>query len=138
MEITIRMAGVAINLVFLEVLTFALSIVVAAAGLATGLLARKIWFMFEGELAASWRWVLPAFGIYVGASGLRVLSVFMSNKGVYPLVGKYVRFVNPDQLARFFQEVQPVSELLFLVFIVFGLVRQYRLFASLSTKDRAK
>ncbi len=135
MEITIKIADVSINLVFLEVVTFALSIAVAIAGLATGLLARKIWMMVEGELAASWRWVLPGFGIYVAASGLRTLSVFMSNKGVYPLVEKYVPFADPDKLVRFFAEVQPLSELLFLVFIVVGLVRQYRLFASLSAKE---
>lgn len=135
MEITVKIADVAINLVFLEVATFTLSIIVAVAGLATGLLARKIWLMVEGELAASWRWVLPGFGIYVAASGLRVFSVFLGNRGVHLLVEKYVPFADPDKLVRFFAEVQPFSELLFLAFIVVGLVRQYRLFASLSTKE---
>ncbi|MCL5292900.1 MAG: hypothetical protein M1548_10385 [Actinobacteria bacterium] len=135
MEITVKLAGIPIQLFFLDVVVFAIAIMVALAGLVTGLLARKIWLMVEGELAASWRWVLPGFGIYVAASGLRVLSVFLGSHDVYPLVSRYISFVKTEELSRIFLVLQSASELVFLIFIVFGLVRQYRLFASLSLRE---
>ncbi|MCL4499665.1 MAG: hypothetical protein M1335_05435 [Chloroflexi bacterium] len=134
-DIIIEMSGVRITLTLLEVMTFGLAIIIALAGLVTGLLSRRIWLIVEGELAASWGWVLPGFGVYILASGLRVLSVFLSNDSVFPLVRRFISFISPDQLKGIFVIFQATSELVFLALIVFGLIRQYRLFASLSLRE---
>ncbi|MHB0977367.1 MAG: hypothetical protein ACYC1U_09275 [Candidatus Aquicultorales bacterium] len=137
MKIIIMMGDVPIKLLPLDVITFAISIIVAIAGLVTGLLSRRIWRMVEGELAASWRWVLPGFGLYMVASGLRVLSIFFGNEGIQQLATQYLGFVEVTQLSTVFSVMQAMSEFAFLAFIVFGLVRQYRLFASLSLREQS-
>lgn len=136
MDIALTMAGVTIKLALVDVVIFAFSVVIALAGLVTGLLARRIWLIVEGELATSWGWVLPGFGIYIIASGLRVMSVYLANPNAKLLA---VNIFNPVVGSGFLSwsikaipYFQSVFELLFLVFILLGLVRQYRLFSSLA------
>lgn len=135
MDIVVKFAGVTINLTLLEVATFCLSIVVAFGALVTGLLARKIWMMVQGELATSWGWILPGFGVYMLASMLRVLLVFLSNQNVFPLFKPVGSLLAPEKLLVYVQVFQSVSELVFLVLLVDGLVRQYKLFSTLSVRE---
>jgi hypothetical protein len=133
--IDVTIAGVVIrHLSLLEVMTFVLSIAVAFAGLVTGLLARRIWRMVDGELAASWGFVLPGFAVYLFASGLRVLSVFFSKHEVYQLVRRVESFATPQQLAGLIMPLQSLTEMAFLGLIVVGLIKQHRLFASLALR----
>lgn len=135
MDIVVRFAGVTINLTLIEVATFFLSFVVAFGALVTGLLARRIWLMVQGELATSWGWILPGFGVYMLASMLRVLLVFLSNPNVFPLVGSIATWTSPATILAFVRVFQAVSELVFLVLLVDGLITQYRLFSTLSVRE---
>jgi hypothetical protein len=96
-----------------------LIIIVAVLSLAAALVARSIWLLVAGELADSWRWILPGFAVYSVSAVLRAL--------------KTVEFFN--KILSRLSGIEELAEMAFLVLVLIGLIRQYKLFSSLSGKE---
>ncbi len=121
-----------------------IAIIVTIIGLMAALIARKTWLLVEGDLAESWRWILPSVPVY--ATSFIVLTVhnfLLEYKVTRPVVSATF---NLDLLAKHgkfsmqvwepiilvLKNIHLLAELLFLILVLIGLVRQYRLFQELS------
>lgn len=91
---------------------------VAILAIAAALLARSIWLLVGGELADSWRWILPGFAVYAISGAFRAAGVFL-----------------PEAFQEAAKLLQESLETLFLILVVVGLIRQHRLFMNLSGKE---
>ncbi|MDP2212068.1 MAG: hypothetical protein Q8J63_10075 [Candidatus Aquicultor sp.] len=124
-----------------------LAVIVALSGLAAAFIARKIWLMVEGELAASWRWILPSVPVYAISYTVLIMHNFMRKFGVVDPVLNINFEVNILEKQSLFsmqvwepiilvlRNVQVLVEMLFLVLVIVGLTRQYRLFQKLAEKQ---
>lgn len=125
-----------------------LAVVVAITGLAAAVIARKIWLMVEGDLAASWRWILPSVPVYAISYTVLIMYNFTRKFGVVDpvfTVNFDVSFLKRqamfsmqiwEPIILVLRNVQVLAEMLFLVLVIVGLIRQYRLFQRLSDKTR--
>ena len=124
-----------------------LAIIVALGGLVAAFIARKIWLMVEGELAASWRWLLPSVPVYAVSYTVLIMHNFMRKFGAVDPVLNINFEVNILEKRSMFsmqvwepiilvlRNVQVLVEMLFLVLVIVGLARQYRLFQKLAEKQ---
>lgn len=121
-----------------------IAIIVTVIGLIAALIARETWLLVEGDLAESWRWILPSVPVYATSFIVLIVHNFLLEyKVTRPVVS--VAF-NLDLLAKHgkfsmqvwepiilvLKNIHLLSELLFLILVLVGLVRQYRLFQELS------
>ncbi|HCG98425.1 MAG TPA: hypothetical protein DE036_01030, partial [Actinobacteria bacterium] len=116
-------------------------------GLVAAFIARKIWLMVEGELAASWRWLLPSVPVYAVSYTVLIMHNFMRKFGAVDPVLNINFEVNILEKRSMFsmqvwepiilvlRNVQVLVEMLFLVLVIVGLARQYRLFQKLAEKQ---
>ncbi|MDI6817014.1 MAG: hypothetical protein QME41_07475 [Actinomycetota bacterium] len=124
-----------------------LAVIVALGGLVAAFIARKIWHMVEGELAASWRWLLPSVPVYAVSYTVLIMHNFMRRFGAVDPVLNINFEVNILEKQSMFsmqvwepiilvlRNVQVLVEMLFLVLVIVGLARQYRLFQKLAEKQ---
>ena len=124
-----------------------LAVIVALGGLAAAVIARKIWHMVEGELAESWRWLLPSVPVYAVSYTILIMHNFMKKfSSAEPVLNINFRVNILEKQSLFSMEVwepiilvlrnaQVLVEMLFLVLVIVGLVRQYRLFQRLAEKQ---
>ncbi|OFW35056.1 MAG: hypothetical protein A2074_07310 [Candidatus Aquicultor primus] len=124
-----------------------LAVIVALGGLVAAFIARKIWLMVEGELAASWRWLLPSVPVYAVSYTVLIMHNFMRKFGAVDPVLNINFEVNILEKRSMFsmqvwepiilvlRNVQVLVEMLFLVLVIVGLARQYRLFQKLAEKQ---
>jgi len=123
------------------------AIIITIIGLAAALTARKTWLLVEGDLAESWRWILPSVPIYATSFIVLILHNFLQRYAVSrPVVSLVVNLNLADKQTGFkmqiwepiilvLKNIQVLSELLFLILVLIGLTRQYRLFKELSSKQ---
>jgi len=121
-----------------------IAIIVTIIGLAAALIARKTWPLVEGDLAESWRWILPSVPVYATSFVVLTVHNFLRRYAVsYPVVSVSLDLSLIGEPAGFNMQVwEPIilvlkniyvlAELLFLILVLIGLVRQYRLFQRLS------
>ncbi|MBS3908617.1 MAG: hypothetical protein KGZ93_03140 [Actinobacteria bacterium] len=124
-----------------------LAIVVAVTGLAAAVIARKIWLMVEGDLAASWRWLLPSVPVYAVSYTILIIHNFMRKFGTPdPVLSIDFELNILEKQSLFSMQVwepiilvlrnmQVLVEMVFLVLVIVGLARQYRLFQKLAEKQ---
>lgn len=120
---------------------------VAIIGLKAALVARKTWLLVEGDLAASWRWMLPSVPVYATSFTILLVRNFLQRYVVFkPMfsmnfdldVAKWQMSFNMkiwEPIILVLKNVQVLVELLFLVLVLIGLIRQYRLFQELSNEQ---
>ena len=123
------------------------AIIITIIGLAAALTARKTWLLVAGDLAESWRWILPSVPIYATSFIVLILHNFLQRYAVSrPVVSLVVNLNLADKQTGFkmqiwepiilvLKNIQVLSELLFLILVLIGLTRQYRLFKELSSKQ---
>lgn len=123
------------------------AIIVTIIGLAAALTARKTWLLVEGDLAESWRWILPSVPIYATSFTVLIMHNFLQRYVVTsPVVTLAINLNLADKQSGFkmqiwepiilvLKNIQVLSELLFLILVLIGLTRQYRLFTELSSKQ---
>ena len=128
------------------VLVDLIAVVVAVVGLITAFLARKIWLLVEGELADSWRWILPSVPVYAISFTILILYNFVSRYGVLqPVLMIDLNIQLLEQQTMFnmqiwqpiilvLRNIQVLAETLFLALVLMGLIRQYRLFQKLADR----
>jgi len=123
-----------------------LAVVVAITGLAAAVIARKIWLMVEGDLAASWRWILPSVPVYAISYTVLIMYNFARKFGVadpvftvdidVSILERQTMFSMQiwEPIILVLRNIQVLAEMLFLMLVIIGLIRQYRLFQRLSDK----
>ena len=124
-----------------------LAVIVALGGLVAAFIARKIWLMVEGELAASWRWLLPSVPVYAVSYIVLIMHNFMRKfSAVDPVLNINFEVNILEKQSMFSMQVwepiilvlrnaQVLVEMVFLVLVIVGLARQYRLFQKLAEKQ---
>lgn len=121
-----------------------IAIIVTIIGLAAALIARKTWPLVEDDLAESWRWILPSVPVYATSFAVLIVHNFLRRYAVsYPvvsasldlsLIGKPAGFNMQvwEPIILVLKNIHVLAELLFLILVLIGLIRQYRLFQRLS------
>ena len=123
------------------------AIIITIIGLVAALIARRTWLIVEGDLAESWRWLLPSVPVYAISFLILIIHNYMQRFGVEKPV--FTASLNVDILHKSSifnmqvwepiilvqKNIQVLSEFLFLVLVLTGLVRQYRLFQELYDKQ---
>jgi hypothetical protein len=123
------------------------AIVITIIGLVAALIARKTWLIVEGDLAESWRWLLPSVPIYAISFLILIVHNYMERFAVkepvfstkfmvdiaHPSMVFNLRVWEPIVLVQ--KNIQVLSEFLFLVLVLIGLIRQYKLFRELYDKQ---
>jgi hypothetical protein len=124
-----------------------IAVVVAVTGLAAAIIARKIWLMVEGDLADSWRWILPSVPIYaISFTILTTYDFLQKFKVVQPvlkanidvnLLEKQTVFSMQvwEPIILVLRNIQALAEMAFLILVLVGLIRQYKLFQQLASKQ---
>jgi len=123
-----------------------IAVIVAIIGLAAAVIARKIWLMVEGDLAESWRWILPSVPVYAISFIVLITYNFLQDFGVIEPVFRVTVDTNLIEKQTVFsmqiwepiililRNIQALAETLFLILVLVGLVRQYKLFQKLANK----
>lgn len=123
-----------------------IAVVVTVVGIAAALIARKTWLIIEGDLAESWRWILPSVPVYAISFTFLIAHNFLRKYEVAkPVISADFGFDLAKMQMVFTMQIwkpillvlknmQVLTELLFLVLVLIGLVRQYNLFRELSDK----
>lgn len=121
-----------------------IAIIVTIIGLVAALIARKTWLLVEGDLAESWRWILPSVPVYATSFIVLIIHNFLLKyKVTRPVVSATFNLNLLSKQGKFSMQVwgpiilvlkniYVLAEFLFLVLVLIGLVRQYRLFQELS------
>ncbi|HEY3375251.1 MAG TPA: hypothetical protein VGK02_09335 [Candidatus Aquicultor sp.] len=124
-----------------------IALIIAVIGIATAAVARKTWLLVEGDLAESWRWLLPSVPVYAVSFVVLIVHNFLERYSVdKPVLSTTFNF---DMLAQrlvfnmqvwkpivlVLKNIQVLGELAFLILVLIGLVRQYRLFEELYNKQ---
>lgn len=123
------------------------AIIITIIGLVAALIARRTWLIVEGDLAESWRWLLPSIPIYAISFFILIVHNYMQRFSVKKPV--FSASLNIDVLHQTLvfdmrvwepiilvqKNIQVLCEFLFLVLVLIGLIRQYRLFQELYDKQ---
>lgn len=121
-----------------------IAIIVTIIGLMAALIARKTWLLVEGDLAESWRWILPSVPVYATSFivltahnfllGYKVTRPVVSATFNLDLLAKHGKFSMQvwEPIILVLKNIHLLAELLFLILVLIGLVRQYQLFQELS------
>jgi hypothetical protein len=126
----------------------AVAIIITIIGVIAAIMARRTWLIVEGDLAESWRWLLPSVPIYAMSFLILIVHNYMQR---FAIVSEPIFKMNLDvdivrhsilfdlqvwePIVLVFKNIQVLSELLFLVLVLIGLIRQYRLFQELYDKQ---
>jgi hypothetical protein len=126
----------------------AVAIIITIIGIVAALMARRTWLIVEGDLAESWRWLLPSVPVYAMSFLILIVHNYMQRFAIVSepifkmnlsvdIVRRSILFDLRvwEPIVLVFKNIQVLSELLFLVLVLIGLVRQYRLFQELYDKQ---
>lgn len=120
-----------------------IAVIVGIIGIITALIARKTWLLVEGDLAESWRWLLPSVPVYAISFMILAVHSFLERYSVTsPIVAASFNMDLAEGQTIFsmqiwkpilsvMQNIQALGELVFLILVIIGLTRQYRLFQEL-------
>ncbi|MDI6715523.1 MAG: hypothetical protein QME63_01080 [Actinomycetota bacterium] len=124
-----------------------LAIIVTVVGIAAALIARKTWLLVEDDLADSWRWILPSVPVYAISFAILVVHNLLQKYAVpqpvfslafsVSLIKKQAMLTIKiwEPIILVLKNIQVLVELLFLILVLIGLIRQYRLFQELYRKQ---
>ncbi|MCL6472445.1 MAG: hypothetical protein K6T91_06485 [Firmicutes bacterium] len=123
-----------------------IAIIVTVIGLVAALIARKTWLILEGDLAESWRWILPSVPVYAISFTILIVHNFLLRYKVSQPVLSLALDLNLaggkagfsmkvwEPIILVLKNIHILAELLFLILVLIGLIRQYKFFQELASK----